>query len=710
MSIRKWCVGFAMLAASLVVAATASAHGTSGSGTTCRLGNGDGRIKHVIYLQFDNTHFNRDRPNVASDLEQMPHLLNVLRGQGTLFTNDHTILISHTAGGILSSLTGLYPDRTGTTVSNGYGFFKNDGTVGFTSAFKYWTDPVDGPDDPLPNMVSDGQANTPAPWVPYTRAGCDFGGVGTANIELENTTSDITQVFGAGSPEAAEAAADPVKAQADFVGIAIHCAAGGGKCAGDSAAKADPLPDEPGGYTGFQALFGAKSVDPAITGGQPCVQNTEGVNISDKPDGTGNCGFPGFDAMFAKNTLGYVAQMQENGVPVTYGYISDAHDNHVFPPGGTFGPGELGYKAQLKAYDDAFAAFFARLQRDGMNRSNTLLVVTVDEGDHFAGGQGTPQRDGSLAYTHTSCPVLTACPSNQLGEITVGLNGLLPAEAGTFSVHSDDAPTFYVNGDPARTDPAVRKLEHDVFGLSSVDPYAGGATVPLIERMADPVEEKALHMVNTDPARTPTFTAFGNADFFFQTGNPSCGGNPCVSPGFAWNHGDYQHEIANTWVGMVGPGVRDSGIDSRTWTDHTNVRPTILALLGLRDDYGHDGHVVTQALRRGATPDGLVRHRGIARRLAAAYEQLNASFGEFSLDTLQASTNALRATDDATYNDIEDRIAALTDRRNRLAGRIKVELDAAAFSGRALDPARAERQTARAWRLIARAADLAASS
>ena len=82
----------------------------------CQLGQAAGannNIKHVIYLQFDNTHFNRDNPNVASDLEQMPHLLNFLKQNGTLFTNDHTILISHTAGGILSSLTGLYPDRHG---------------------------------------------------------------------------------------------------------------------------------------------------------------------------------------------------------------------------------------------------------------------------------------------------------------------------------------------------------------------------------------------------------------------------------------------------------------------------------------------------------------------------------------------------------------------------------------------------------------------
>ena len=59
-------------------------------------------------------------------------------------TNDHTILISHTGGGILSSLTGLYPDRHGQAVSNSYNYFRPDGTSGFSSTFKYWTDVTDG--------------------------------------------------------------------------------------------------------------------------------------------------------------------------------------------------------------------------------------------------------------------------------------------------------------------------------------------------------------------------------------------------------------------------------------------------------------------------------------------------------------------------------------------------------------------------------------
>ena len=59
----------------------------------------------------------------------MPHLLNFIRGNGTLMTNDHTVLISHTATGILSSLTGVYPDRMGQPVSNSFRYFTPSGTT-----------------------------------------------------------------------------------------------------------------------------------------------------------------------------------------------------------------------------------------------------------------------------------------------------------------------------------------------------------------------------------------------------------------------------------------------------------------------------------------------------------------------------------------------------------------------------------------------------
>jgi len=117
--------------------------------------------------------------------------------------------------------------------------------------------------------------------------------------------------------------------------------------------------------------------------GSGCVNDINGNSIQGA-SGTG-CGFPGFDGMSAANSLGYVAQSLEAGIPVAYAYVSDVHDNHS--GFGAYGPGEAGYVAALHDYDNSFATFFARLQADGFDKSNTLFVVTADENDHFAGQQ-----------------------------------------------------------------------------------------------------------------------------------------------------------------------------------------------------------------------------------------------------------------------------------------------------------------------------------
>src|SRR5580700_10465870 len=106
---------------------------------SCQFNSARGKIEHVIYVQFDNTHLRRDNPNVPSDLEQMPHLLNFIQDNGTVSGNHFTPLISHTAQDIVTTLTGLYGDRFGWTVANSYGFFRTDGSVGFSSSFLYWT-------------------------------------------------------------------------------------------------------------------------------------------------------------------------------------------------------------------------------------------------------------------------------------------------------------------------------------------------------------------------------------------------------------------------------------------------------------------------------------------------------------------------------------------------------------------------------------------
>jgi hypothetical protein len=714
----------ASTAAAQVRSQQAPAVATPAAASGCQLKAPNGQIKHVIQVQFDNTHLLRDNPNVQSDLEQMPHLLNFIRSNGTLLANDHTVLIAHTAGGILSTLTGLYPDRHGQTVSNSYDYYKPDKTPTFTSSFKYWTDAVDATNDPLPNMVngdSGSPKTTPAPWVPFTRAGCDVGEVSTANTVLENTSTspsgDITKVFGEGSPEFLEASsADPAtkaKAQTDFVGIAVHCGQSSALCAASPNAKADPLPDEPGGYAGFNALFGARYVNPAITGGQPVVNDLAGNPIHDP---AGNPGFPGFDAMSASVSLGYVAQMQEAGVPITYAYISDAHDNHSDPSGKNvaYGPGEAGYQAQLKAYDDAFAAFFARLARDGINSSNTLFTFTVDEGDHFAGAQATGC-DGTTTpctYSHSYWTPGQPVPPNLIGEVNANIKSVLPATAPKFDIHFDSAPNFYVNGQPDATDPAVRQLERDAAVAQAIDPYIDPLNpTPITEFLVDTAGEKALHMVNADPLRTPTFTLFANPDFYFQTFTPACGAPVCVDYHFAWNHGDVSRDIASTWIGLVGPGVTRGNAPSQVWTDHTDLRPTMLRLVGLADSYPSDGRVITEALDPSALPSSLRQQRVTASLLGQSYKQLNAPFGRFGEDVLAGSTKALAsgsAADDSVYTGIEAKITDLTAKRDALALQIRGVLDRAEFGGQPLHAFQALALVIRAQLLLHQADSLRA--
>jgi hypothetical protein len=227
--------------------------------------------------------------------------------------------------------------------------------------------------------------------------------------------------------------------------------------------------------------------------------------------------------------------------------------------------------------------------------------------------------------------------------------------------------------------------------------------------MADSVGEKALHMVNTDPARTPSFTAFGNPDYFVTDVGPSCGSNPCIDYHFAWSHGDIQPDIATNWLGLVGPGVKNLGIDPKTWTDHTNVRSTTLALAGLRDDYVNDGRVLIEAIETNALPQSLIAHRATLLRLGDAYEQVNAAFGQFGIDLLTASTRALNSTDESVYNSIENSIEDLTSQRDALAGQIKTALNAAAFDDQAINEQQAKAWIAEAQSLLDHAHALAAS-
>jgi hypothetical protein len=696
------CVLGSALASSAAHAAQVKQFETAAPASTCRLGGG---ISHIVHLQFDNVHLRRDNPNVPSDLEQMPNLLNFLETQGSLLTNHHTPLISHTADDIITTLTGVYGEKHGQPVSNSYGFFRADGSIGFSSSFAYWTDTAP---DGQPQMIDQRGKIHPAPWAVFTRAGCDVGAFSTANIEFENIRSDITNVFGAGSTQALEAKAMPAKAVADFEGIAIHCAINSVLCS--KGAAPDLLPDEPGGYVGFNALYGNLYVAPQITGGQPVVNDLDGNPIA---DGNGNPGFPGFDPT-ASQTLGYVATMLEAGVPVVYAYIADAHDNH-FTFSGSYGPGEAGYVAQLAAYNAAFGEFFARLASDGITRDNTLFIVTADENDHYAGQAGAPAGcDGiNTPCTYVRLPVgcdgdSTPCTTTNLGEVNVDVRSLLQTEfpgyvLPSFSVHNDDAPTVYIQANPGPADAVTRNLEHDMAGLSAFDPIVG-ANVPLMKAMGDSAEMELLHMVTKDPARTPTFVYFADPDFYVSASSSAvaCASIAACSdeqPGFNWNHGDFQSDITRTWLGLVGPGVRRAGRTGEFFSDHTDVRPTVVALAGLKDDYTHDGRVLLEVLKPDALPSTLRESDEQFSRVADAYKAINAPLGTLGRKSLRISTRAL--TSDATTVDaLDGRLNALTARRNALAGRMIVMLEGAAFGNQLIDADEAEQLVEEARNLL----------
>jgi hypothetical protein len=688
----------AAVTAGSIARAGGSASRAAGTANGCTFANG---IKHVIQIQFDNTHFLRDNGNVPSDLEQMPHLLNFIRGNGTLLTNDHTVLISHTATGILSTLTGVYPDRMGQPVSNSFRYFTPSGSTRTGVSFAYWTAPIYDPGGPpfpppaqtdlTPEMINENGKIAPAPWVPFTRAGCDVGQVATANTILENTGVDIPTFFGPGSPEAIQAAADSpgqsaTQTFADYVGIGVHCAHDSAICGASTHAHPDVLPDEPGGYSGFNALMGAKYVDPVIKPGAPITDL--GTNVIQ--DQNGHVGFPGFDGMEATVSLSWIAQMQEAGIPVTFGYVSDAHDEH-----GTAGnihfayaPGEAGYVQQLRDYDLAFKRFFDRLDADGINKSNTLFLFTVDEGDHFAGSE--PNNLGcdgvNVPCDYTGKPV---------GEINGNLSAMIRTQYGDttpFTVHSDDAPNVYITGNPSQTNPVTRNLEREMAQLHWKNPYTGQDEHNIMVALADKTEMKTLHMVTADPFRTPTFTPFADPDwFFFASNSPAacatdaaCAFIPArTSQSFAWNHGDLQDEIATTWAGYVGPGVRNMGDVGSVWTDHTDHRPTLLTLLGLKDDYQTDGRAVTEITHEDALPVSLRVHHPSLQRLGESYKQLMASFGSFSMNTLVASTRALASNSagDHAYIDTESAIKSLTEQRDALAAAIRAGFNQAQFDG-----------------------------
>jgi len=721
-----------LIAAGLAALVTVQIAGARGpkhadGASSCHLGNG---VQHVINLVFDNVHFSRDNPNVPSDLEQMPHLLNFLKQYGTVFSNSHTPLIAHTANDSLAIYSGLYGDRHGQPLTNSYKVYNPDGSTDPATSFTYWTSPIidtktnppaPNPVDTTPSMAYAGGGVTPAPWVPFTRAGCTVGNFSTANMVLENAAVDVPTVFGANSPEAQQTASDPDNFKdvevAQYIGEAIHCAKGATLCADSSRPVDDLLPTEPRGYHGYQALFGAKYIAPVIGGG-PNHFSDSGYRVTDANGNlvdlngntiaepfTGTPGFSGFNPVAAQS-LAVLADMQEAGIPVTYGYISDLHEKKAdtrvgctttansATVGRPVGPGDSCYVTNAQHYDQAFQTFFQRLQADGITPANTLFVISSEENDQFAGANV----GRAIQPTPAGCDgVGTPCnyPAGTIGELQANVKALLsssPSGSTQFDIEPQGA-SIYVHGNPAGGDPPVRQLERDTATMTNPhDTYSGVNNEKIVDYQAGALEQRVLHMQTRDPLRFPTYTLFPKPDYFFSTSGPPVS----IFSNFAYDHGYYSPNINVTWVGFAGKGVEVNGVDGPepaqgnqpsdpesthtvpqasqvgTWVEETDIRPTMLYLLGLQDDYQSDGHVITQAAQH------VSRALAATAQLAAGYDQIESSVGQFATDTLIADTKALASgssSDDSAYQTEQQTLRQLADDRDGVVAKIKKVLN-----------------------------------
>jgi hypothetical protein len=168
--------------------------------------------------------------------------------------------------------------------------------------------------------------------------------------------------------------------------------------------------------------------------------------------------------------------------------------------------------------------------------------------------------------------------------------------------------------------------------------------------------------------------------------------------------------MQDIWSAYVGPGVQARGVNTTTWADQTDTRPTLLALAGLKDDYNVDGRVLTELLAPHALSRAVRENAGGVVALGRVYKQILASTGRFAADTLTASTRALAsgsASNDTEYQRTEAALTALDRARDHLADRIGPALLDAQFDNRPISHHKARRLIHRADALLAAAHALA---
>ena len=424
--------------------------------------------------------------------------------------------------------------------------------------------------------------------------------------------------------------------------------------AGNTNAKPDPLPDEAGGYSGYKALFGAKYVNPAITGGSPSVNEINGNPITDQFN---QPGFPGFDGMFAE-------QHARRGRPDAGGRdpgdvrVHLRRARHARQRGRD--PHRL--RARRGRLRPAAQGLRQRVRRASSPGSRTTGSRRTTRSSSSPSRRATtspaPRRTTPLRRRHGVLHV--RAPGHTVTEVNGDLKRLVAtynASHGTsattnFSVHSDLAPNVYITGNPARDSSTARTLEQAMSRHERDQPALEPAGEPVRGDGRPGRGEDSAH-VDSRSGRTADVHAVRTRRLLPERlVDDPCANNDlsaCVFlPNTAAPHADVRVEPrrhpAGDRIDVDRLGRARDREEGRAPTRLLH-RPHRRAADDARAARA-EGRLrrptaasITEFLKDDALPKSL--KGGKVEELGQAWKQINASFGQFAADTLTASTGAL---------------------------------------------------------------------
>ena len=544
--------------------------------------------------------------------------------------------------------------------------------------------------------------NAPAPWVPYTRAGCDVGNVGVANTVLENNnsiifktgtssvfatdpTGDMTKVFGEGSPEwnegkdsqlAPAGTAARAKAQTDFVGIAIHCATPAAASA--TRTRRTPRPDDslPDEARRLRRLQGALRREVRRTRRSTTAARASTTRTGSRSPTSSTSAASRASTGCSRRTRSARSRRCRRPASRSRSATSPTRTTGTASPARSTtptGPARPATSSSSRTTTRRSRDFFARLQSDGITKDNSLFVVTVEEGDHFA---GTAPDDPRATASPTPCTY----SNGHVTEVNGDLKRLVATYNASHGTSRDDelqrplATWRRTSTSPAirpGTPPTARTLEKAMSDMTVTNPLLGPAAEAVRRDGRSgrgevtphghgrPGADADVHAVRPgrllpqrvrrrDAVRRATTS---NCVFLPNDGAPN--------QTFAWNHGGIQPEIAHDLdrLGRARASRRRAETDKVLDRPHRHPADDALAARA-------EGRLRVRRPRRHRVPEGrrraeVARRQGRSRISARCTSRSTRRSAHFSMNTLCASTGALASNTpgDTTYTNTETALA-----------------------------------------------------